>query len=284
MTAIKKTAAVLLTMLCFCSTNVEASDRNFVMSKINSEYYSDSFVDTIEKLQTIDITLDDDTYLKQIFKCLDNNSMYYTKKEYEAQVITENSRMISASFLNDTVEVKIDHFGKGIEENFKYYMEKCKKEEISTLILDLTECPGGYVSVMSEIANYIMPKGIIMTAKFRNDEKVYYSNLEKCPFEKIIVKVSSHTASAAEILAAGLQEAGVSTVVGVNTYGKTSIQSIYRLENGGAFKLTCGKYLTRNGNDISVTGLSPDIIDYSYPVKIRWNKNCMSKFEKAVSK
>ena len=101
----------------------------------------------------------------------------------------------------------------------------------------------------------------------------------------ISLKVSTQTASAAEILAAGLQETGVAKVVGVNTYGKTSIQSFHRLESGAAFKLTCGEYLTRNGNDISKTGVIPDIVDYSYPVKIRWNDYCKEVFRnnKAVS-
>lgn len=262
-----------------------ASDRNTIMSKINNDYYCDNLNSVIESIIQIDVSMNDETYLKNVFECLDEHSEYYTQDEYKEQLVTRNSGMISASLYKTEIVVKIKRFGDGVDNIFSEYVDKCKKEGIRKLTLDLTECPGGYVHVMTAIANEIMPKGKIMTAKFRNNEQVYYSELKKCPFNEIVVKVSSQTASAAEILAAGLQEAGVATIIGVNTYGKTSIQSLYKLENGGAFKLTCGEYLTRNGNDISKTGVVPDIVDYSYPVKIRWNDHCKEVFRnnKAVS-
>jgi len=280
----KKFCLVFL-LIVVLNEAVYASDRNYVINEINSQYYSNNNTAVIDSILAIDINQEDDSYLKDVFSCLDENSEYYTAEEYESRVISDSNMMISASLLNEKIEVKIEKFGNGVEDIFSEYVTICKKKRIKKIILDLTECPGGYVHVMNSIANEIMPKGKVMTAKFRNNEQVYYSELEKCPFDEIIVKVSSQTASAAEILAAGLQEAGVAKVVGVNTYGKTSIQSFHRLESGAAFKLTCGEYLTRNGNDISKTGVIPDIVDYSYPVKIRWNDYCKEVFRnnKAVS-
>lgn len=239
---------------------------------------------TVEKIQNIDRTLSDNDYFEAVFNCLDDYSMYYNSVQTEDLTIYKIEEMITYD-RKENLKVKIVYFGNGIEKVFSEQVSIAKKHGLKTLILDLTECPGGYVHVMNSIANEIMPKGKIMTAKFRNKEQVYYSELEKCPFDEIIVKVSTQTASAAEILAAGLQETGVAKVVGVNTYGKTSIQSFHRLESGAAFKLTCGEYLTRNGNDISKTGVIPDIVDYSYPVKIRWNDYCKEVFRnnKAVS-
>lgn len=262
------------------SRQVFASERNSVISTISRDYYSDKFElgIIIQYISDIDTSQADEQYLAEVFDCLDEHSEYYTKSEYEKQ-IEHNIGGIAATFVQNLANVKINRFAEGVENIFSGYVRKCKKEGIKTLILDLTECPGGYVSVMNAIANEIMPKGKIMTAKFRNSEQVYYSELEKCPFDEIIVKVSSQTASAAEILAAGLQEAGVATVIGVNTYGKTSIQSFHRLESGAAFKLTCGEYLTRDGNDISQTGVVPDTVDYSYPIKIRWNDYCEEIFK-----
>lgn len=276
---------ILLFFIAFNTVKASASNRNFVINEINTQYYSSENDKIIDAILQVDVSLDDDEYLKKVFECLDEHSEYYTKDEYESQVVYGNNGMISASLSKKEIIIKINRFGNGVDEIFLEYMQKCKKERTKRIVLDLTECPGGYVNVMNVIANEIMPKGKVMTAKFRNNEQVYYSDLEKCPFDEIIVKVSSQTASAAEILAAGLQEAGVAKVVGVNTYGKTSIQSFHRLESGAAFKLTCGEYLTRNGNDISKTGVIPDIVDYSYPVKIRWNDYCKEVFRnnKAVS-
>ncbi len=255
----------------FSHTAVNASDRGFVISKITTEYYSEDFLSTIEELRKIDINSEDDIYFKQVFDCLDDYSAYYTAEELHEQRVPDEYEMISASFSEGVAVIKIDRFATGVDEKFSEYMSRCREENIKELVLDLTGCPGGYISVMNNIANHIMPKGIVLTAKFKNEEKIYYSELEECPFDEIFVRVSAQTASAAEILAAGLQEAGVAVVSGVNTYGKTSIQSFYTLESGGAFKLTCGEYLTRNGTDISETGVVPDIFDYSYSENIGWN-------------
>ena len=286
---IQNYAVRFMTLLCIflVSANTSyASERNVVISKINTEYYCDDLESVVNSVIAVDVSLDDDEYLKKVFECLDEHSKYYTKEEYKTDILTDSTNMISASIFKNEIDVKITRFGEGIELMLFEYIQKCKARNIDKLVLDLTECPGGYVHVMNEIANEIMPKGKIMTAKFKDNEQVYYSDLENCPFDEITVKVSSQTASAAEILAAGLQEAGVATVIGVNTYGKTSIQSLYKLENGGAFKLTCGEYLTRSDKDISQIGVIPDVVDYSYPVKIRWNDYCKDiiRNNKAVSK
>lgn len=280
----KLSAVISILIGLFLPLTVVASDRNIVINSINAEYYSESIEDTIQDIQSIDVNLSDEEYFRKIFSCLDDYSIYYSRDEYINNVTTNNNS-IEAEISNECIEIRINRFSYGIEKYFSEYLIKAKDRKIRKMELDLTSCPGGYISVMNAIANEIMPKGKVMTAKFKNREQVYYSELEKCPFDEIIVKVSSQTASAAEILAAGLQEAGVAKVVGVNTYGKTSIQSFHRLESGAAFKLTCGEYLTRNGNDISKTGVIPDMVDYSYPVKIRWNDYCKEVFRnnKAVS-
>lgn len=281
----KQLSVIICTFLLLSSVKCYANDsRNIVISTINSNYYTENMAQTVEKIQNIDKSLSDDYYFEAVFNCLDDYSMYYDSIQTENLTVYKIEEMITYN-RGENLEVKIIYFGNGIEKVFSEQVYIAKKDDLKTLILDLTECPGGYVHVMNAIANEIMPKGEIMTAKFKNSEQVYYSELDKCPFNEIIVKVSSQTASAAEILAAGLQEAGVATIIGVNTYGKTSIQSLHRLESGAAFKLTCGEYLTRNGNDISKTGVIPDIVDYSYPVKIRWNDYCKEVFRnnKAVS-
>lgn len=281
----KQFSVIICTFLLLFSVSCYADDsRNMVISTINSNYYTDNMAQTVEEIKNIDKSLSDDYYFEAVFNCLDDYSVYYNSVQTENLTIYNIEEMITYN-REKNLEVKIIYFGNGIEKVFSEQVCIAGKYGLKTLILDLTECPGGYIHVMNAIANEIMPKGKVMTAKFRNKEQVYCSKLEKCPFDEIIVKVSSQTASAAEILVTGLQEAGAAKVVGVNTYGKTSIQSFYRLENGGAFKLTSGKYLTRNGNDISKTGVIPDIVDYSYPVKIRWNDYCKEVFgkNKAVS-
>lgn len=281
----KQISVIVCTFLLLSSVTCYANEsRNKVLSTVNSNYYTENMTQTVEEIQNIDRLLSDDDYFEAVFKCLDDYSVYYNSAQTENLTVYNIEEMIICD-RKENLEVKIVYFGNGIEKVFSEQVSYAKKYGLKTLILDLSECPGGYVHVMNAIANEIMPKGKIMTAQFKNREQVYYSELEQCPFNEIIVKVSSQTASAAEILAAGLQETGVAKVIGVNTYGKTSIQSFYRLESGAAFKLTCGKYLTGAGRDISQTGVIPDEVDYSYPIKIRWNDYCKEVFgnQKAVS-
>ena len=269
-----RTVFAVLCGAVICTANAYASDRNFIISKISTEYFCNDIGAVIDDIQKTDITLPDDEYFKKVFSYLDSYSRYYTESEYKSSVISDSGKMIAAQIYKDEINIKIDHFGKGVEDIFAEYIRTSKESGIKKLTLDLSECPGGYVDVMNKIACEILPKGKILTAKFRDSEKVYSSDLEKCPFDEIDVIISSKTASAAEILAAGLQESGAAEIIGTNSYGKTSIQSFYRLENGGAFKITCGKYLTRAGKDITGTGVTPGRIRYDMPVMIRWSEQC----------
>lgn len=273
--------AILLAAVCMLTASLaQASDRGLVISKINAEYYAENIEEAVSKIERIDKDARDDEYFKQVFECLDDYSVYYTKSEYEKLVSEYETQSITAALYNDRIEMKINRFTQGTDEKFKEYEDICREKNVKRLVLDLAECSGGYLTVMNEIAGDLVPEGKILTAKFKNGEKIYYSELRDPWFDEIEVNISSHTASAAEILAAALKESGAAKIRGVNSCGKTSIQSMYRLESGAAFKITCGKYFTRDGKDITGCGLSPDFTEYRYPVKIRWNSYCKAIFEK----
>ena len=123
---------------------------------------------------------------------------------------------------------------------------------IKKIILDLRDNGGGYMISAIDIAKMIVPKGKICDTIYRNDEgnTTYTSDLEQTKYE-FNVLVNENTASAAEILASALKESGAATLIGDTTYGKAVIQQMYTLTNGSVFKLTTGKYLTRNGNEIN---------------------------------
>lgn len=127
------------------------------------------------------------------------------------------------------------------------------------IILDLRDNPGGYLNTAVEIGRMVVPQGIIVQTMYRQEEnnEIFYSDLEEPDFE-FAVLVNGNTASAAEILSAAIQESGVGVLVGETTFGKALIQELIPLGDGSAFKLTTGKYLTRNGNDINKVGITPD--------------------------
>lgn len=270
----KKIICVIFIFCVFIPTCCLAATKDDVICILNERYYSTNWSQIVDGIDNIDKTIKDDEYIKRVFCLLDAYSKYYTKNEYENGIDQSGNSDISALISNDCITVKINRFDKGIDDEFTIYMNIVREKKINKLILDLTDCPGGYISVMCNIAQYLLPKGEILTVKFKNSEQIFYSELNKCPFDQITVLVSSKTASAAEILAADLQESKVAIIIGVNTYGKASVQEYLKLENGGAMKFTCGKYLTRDGKDIANIGVIPDVISYKYPVMIKWNAEC----------
>lgn len=155
--------------------------------------------------------------------------------------------------------VEILNFASATASEFYDTLEELKGLGVTKIILDLRNNPGGYLKTAVDIGQMIVPKGIIVQTMYRQEEynQVFESELENAEFE-FAVLVNGNTASAAEVLSAAIQESGVGVLVGETTFGKALIQEIITLGDGSAFKLTTGKYLTRNGNDINKVGIVPD--------------------------
>ena len=161
--------------------------------------------------------------------------------------------------------IKIGNFANGTGKEFTDAAEMLKNEGVKKLILDLRNSPGGVVTAATQIASLIVPEGKVVDVKFRDPKQDYtfYSELKEVPFD-IVVLVNNNTASSAEILASAIQDSGAGILMGEQTYGKAVIQSTFSLQNGMAFKLTIGQYLTRNGKEIDKVGLEPDIAVSNY--------------------
>lgn len=181
-----------------------------------------------------------------------------------------NSSTVSGGVLDGNVGyIKIASFSSGTAAEFKEVVQTLKSENIKKVILDLRNNPGGLVSAATAIAEELVPKGKIVDVKYRNEamDYTYYSELEKAPFD-LVVLVNGRTASSSEILASAIQDSGVGILMGEQSFGKAVIQSVYSLKNGMVFKLTIGRYLTRNGNEIDHVGLTPDVEVSNYVKRI----------------
>ena len=131
------------------------------------------------------------------------------------------------------------------------------------LILDLRNNPGGLLNQAVGVADVFLKSGIIVSTKGRTKSMESKSvakddgNEPTCP---IVILVNEGTASAAEIVSGALQDNGRAIVIGTQTFGKGSVQTVIPLENGSALKLTTAKYYTPNGRSIQAEGIKPDII------------------------
>ncbi len=155
--------------------------------------------------------------------------------------------------------VEVINFASSTGKEFYDTLEELKGLGVKEIILDLRDNPGGYLAAAIEMGRQIVPKGVIVDTMYRQSEnnQTFYSDLENPEF-KFAVLVNENTASAAEVLSAAIQESGVGILVGQRTFGKGLIQEMVSLMDGSGFKITTGKYLTRNGNDVNKVGITPD--------------------------
>lgn len=156
--------------------------------------------------------------------------------------------------------IKITSFGSNTSSEFASILELLREKQVNKIIIDLRNNTGGFVTAAVEIAQMIVPRGKIIDAVFRDERynTTYSSELDKKEFD-IITLVNEYTASSSEILASAIQDSGAGRLVGKKTYGKAVMQEPFTLQNGSVFKITIGKYITRNGNEIDKIGLNPDV-------------------------
>ena len=155
--------------------------------------------------------------------------------------------------------IRISVFNEQTGNDFaKKYME-LEKQGMQALLLDLRHNPGGILGECVKVAQYIVPKGTVVSIKDRNGNTfVEESNLEKVKYP-LAVLVDHGSASAAEIVAGAVQDTGAGKLFGVQTFGKGSVQSVYKLSDNTGLKLTTAKYYTPSGRSIHGTGIKPDV-------------------------
>lgn len=155
--------------------------------------------------------------------------------------------------------VAIINFAENTANEFATALWELDRAGVEKIIIDLRDNPGGYLESAVSIAGMLVPEGVIVNTVYRdeyNNESIR-SNLKKTKYD-LCVLVNGNTASASEVLASAIKESGAGILVGENTYGKGVIQSMFEMMDGSAFKVTTGKYFTRNGNDINGQGIEPN--------------------------
>jgi carboxyl-terminal processing protease len=136
------------------------------------------------------------------------------------------------------------------------------------LIVDVRGNPGGLLDQAVRSVSLYLDNGVVCTVEGAHQARRTYavSGTATYPRLPLVVLVDHGSASAAEILAAALGDHRRAVVVGERTYGKTSVQSVFRLENGGALRLTTGTYRTPAGDDIVEAGVAPDVAAVDDPL------------------
>ncbi len=160
--------------------------------------------------------------------------------------------------------IRLKSFNENSDKQFlKIVKNSEKKYNIKGYILDLRNNPGGLLTQAVNITDFFLDDGEIVSTKGRiasETRKFFARKGDEIKGKPIIILINNGSASASEIFAGALKDHKRAIILGENSYGKGSVQSIIPLRNGGGIRLTISKYYLPSGNSISEVGVTPDIV------------------------
>ncbi len=176
-------------------------------------------------------------------------------------------RSVKARYLGDgfgyvRVSQFMEHTADDLKDALKALTKDSSLPELRGLLLDLRNNPGGLLAQAVKVSDMFLKEGVIVYTDGRVEaqkQKFFAHARGTEPDYPMIVLVNSGSASASEIVAGALKDHGRALILGQQTFGKGSVQTITPLENGGALTLTTALYYTKSGNSIQARGVKPDI-------------------------
>jgi carboxyl-terminal processing protease len=165
---------------------------------------------------------------------------------------------------NGVAYIKLRQFQEQSPHDIEAALEKFDKAGMKALVLDLRNDPGGLLTAAVEVSEKFIDDGrlVVYTEGRVRNQNMRFSAHAKKGYTKMpmVVLVNQGSASASEIVAGALQDWGRAIVVGTQTFGKGSVQTIIPLSDGSGLRLTTAKYFTPKGRSIHGKGITPDII------------------------
>lgn len=187
------------------------------------------------------------------------------KIEYKLNTAKLNTPSVDEKIIDGNNGVKIGYlsiskFNETAYEQFNDKLNKIETSGIDSLIIDLRNNTGGYLSAATKISELFLEKGkTIYSLNEQTATKTTYDETDEKRSYKVYILVNGNSASASEILAAALHDSYGAKLVGTTTYGKGKVQKTNKLSDGTMYKYTSAKWLTPNGICIDGVGLTPDI-------------------------
>ena len=160
--------------------------------------------------------------------------------------------------------IRLKSFNENSDKQFLKEIKKFEKnKKIKAYVIDLRNNPGGLLTKAINITDFFLNEGEIVSTKGRKiseTRKFFARKGDETRGKPIVVLINNGSASASEIFAGALKDHKRAIIIGENSYGKGSVQSIIPLKNGGGMRLTISKYYLPSGKSISEVGVTPDIL------------------------
>ena len=164
----------------------------------------------------------------------------------------------------DILYLRVTNFDKNVEAKVKEVFTEHKDKNVSGIVLDLRNNPGGLLDQAIALTDLFVDKGVIVSQKGRNekDNIEYKAKKDKISSANMAILVNGGSASASEIVSGSLQDHKRAVIVGESTFGKGSVQAVLPVDNNSAIRLTIARYYLPSGRTIQATGVQPDIVVY----------------------
>lgn len=190
----------------------------------------------------------------------DGNDLDFTLNTAKLNNPSVDDKIIDGDNGNKIGYLKISKFNETAYEQFYEKLNKIEVDGINSLIIDLRDNTGGYLSAATKISEMFLQKGkVIYSLNEQSSTKTTYDETDDERNYKVYILVNGNSASASEILAAALKDSYGAKLVGTTTYGKGKVQKTSKLSDGTMYKYTSAKWLTPSGECIDGVGLKPDI-------------------------
>lgn len=169
-----------------------------------------------------------------------------------SKTLSKNDKKIGYIYLSS--------FTKNIYNQFKDALEELEHDNIDSLIIDLRDNTGGYLSGVQEISDLFIKKDkVLYSLEYKDSTKVIKTKTDDYKTYPIVVLVNEYTASASEVLTLALKESYGATVIGTKTFGKGKVQVTSTLSDDTMIKYTTAKWYSPNNNNIDEIGIKPGI-------------------------
>lgn len=174
---------------------------------------------------------------------------------------TIEAQTIKYEMLEDQIGyVSVTEFDLVTYKQYEQALEDLKSQGMKGLVVDLRNNPGGNLSTVCEMLDLMLPEGLIVYTEDKNGNRQETKSDAERQFElPLTVLMNGNSASASEIYAGAIQDYGVGTIVGTQSYGKGVVQQIFDLKDGTCVKLTIAEYFTPEGRNINGKGITPDV-------------------------
>ncbi len=164
---------------------------------------------------------------------------------------------------NEVGYVKLIQFQGQTAEELEKALKGLEAKGMKKLVLDMRNNPGGILDASVDVSGKFLPKDslvVYLQGRQKSDRKDYLTTSSEPPRTyPIVVLVNTGSASASEIVAGALQDSKRALIVGTQTFGKGSVQTVFPIDNGGGIRLTTAKYYTPSGRSIQNVGITPDV-------------------------